>query len=219
MPIYASESFIQKTGLTVLGSLVTAIVATLIIGGFLAKVARRAQFRREDRQLRDVLIDEMSHVLGSVYIKLQVCERFMKEPIDGVVRTPDELYALRVGLDATYEAGAVEATALEARLRAYFEDESIAEAWHAAWDCLAVRYFTLIVSDVQILDILRDNNSGPRHTGLSVLDLADVTGKVRLRYEESRNAATRSVAKSPMLHGEEKGFWLSPPGGRPHIGA
>jgi hypothetical protein len=89
-----------------------------------------------------------------VNIKLELYERFVITPVDDVQRTPDELGRRRGDLDAVYEGSAATANSLESRLRAYFEGTSVAEAWHGAWDCLVVRYFSMIVPDKATLDIL-----------------------------------------------------------------
>jgi hypothetical protein len=141
VPASQADAYLRQIALTAAAAAVTAIVGSLIIGGFLAWVARRAQFSREDRQVRDALITDITHTLGSVYVKLQIYERFVTAPVDDIQRLPDELMRRRDELDSTYETAAVEANALESRLRAYFEDTAVAAAWHGAWDCLVARYF------------------------------------------------------------------------------
>lgn len=202
MPVPEADSYLQQVGLTAAAAAVTAIVGSLIIGGFLAGIARRSQFRREDRQIRDKLIDDVTHTAGVFFIKLEVYRRFVIEidPIDGVHRFSDEVRRRRDELDAAYEAGAVEATAMESRLKAYFPDPSVAAAWHGAWDCLTTRYYSMIVVDRGKLEDLYRRSADPEHAGLSVEQLADrVT--VFKRYWELRDQAIEMVATLQMRHG------------------
>jgi hypothetical protein len=199
MPIGADQSFIEQVGLTAAGAIVAAVVGSLIIGGYLARIARRAQAKREDRQIRDKLIDEMTRVLGAAYVRLQSYESLALEAIDGVHRFSSELEAMRKELDAAYQAASVEATAIEARLRAYFSD-SIAQRWHAAWDCLSVRYFSMIIPDPLKLRAIFGSNSGPGHTGLAADKLRD--GEVvKCEFRQARDEVTRRVATERMRDG------------------
>ncbi len=193
MQVQEAGTYLQQVGINAVAGVVIAIVGSLIIGGFLAWIARRAQFQREDRQIRDKLIEDTTRTLGAVNIKLELYERFVVTPVDDVQRTPDELGRRRGDLDAVYEASAATANSLESRLRAYFEGTSVAEAWHGAWDCLVVRYFSLIVSDRTKLEILYAENAGEGHSGLSVKQLADIEA-VRGRYQALRNQVTEEVA-------------------------
>ena len=193
MPVPEAVTYLQQVGLNAVAGAATAIVGSLIIGGFLAWIARRSQFRREDRQIRDKLIEDITRTLGTVNIKLELYERFVIAPVDDVQRAPDELGRRRGDLDAVYEASAATANSLESRLRAYFEGTSVAEAWHGAWDCLVVRYFSMIVPDRATLEILYGENAGEGHSGLSVRQLAD-TEAVRSRYRALRNQVTEAVA-------------------------
>lgn len=198
MPIPEADSYLQQAGLTAAAGIVTAIVGSLIIGGFLARIARRTQFRREDRQIRDKLIDDVVHTLGVFFIKLEVYRRFVIDSYDGVHRFSDEKRRKRDELDAAYEAGAVEATAMESRLKAYFEDPSIAAAWHKAWDLLVNHYVSLIVVDQgQLEDIYRRN---AEHLGLSAEQLAD-RETVFKKYWQLRDQVTEKMATFPMRHG------------------
>lgn len=199
MPILEADSYIRQVGVNAATGAVTAIIGSLIIGGFLAWIARRAQFRREDRQIRDKLIDDVTRTLGALNIKLQVYERFVIEPVDGVQRPSIELDRRRDDLDAAWEAAAVEANSLESRLRAYFPGSSVPQAWHGAWDCLVVRYFSMIVPDKATLDVFYAENAGEGHSGLSVKQLAD-TEAVRSRYRALRNQVTEQVATLKMRH-------------------
>lgn len=193
MPVPKAGSYLQQIGLNAAAGAATAIVGSLIIGGFIAWIARRAQFRREDRQIRDKLIEDITRTLGAVNIKLELYERFVIGPVDDIQRAPDELARRRDDLDAVYEASAATANSLESRLRAYFEGTSVAEAWHGAWDCLVVRYFSMIVSDKAKLEILYGENAGEGHSGLSVKQLTDID-TVRSRYQTLRNQVTEEVA-------------------------
>ena len=200
LAILDAGTYIQQAGANAAAGAAIAIVGSLIIGGFLAWIARRAQFRREDRQVRDKLIDDMTHTLGALYIKLQVYERFVIANADGGRRRSGELGRRRDDLDATYEAAAVEANALESRLRAYYDDTSVAQAWHGAWDCLVVRYFSMIIREKVKLAAFYGENAGEAHTGLTVKELAD--GDIVLdRYRELRNQVTKEVATHKMRHG------------------
>jgi hypothetical protein len=199
MPIPGADSYIRQVGVNAATGAVTAIIGSLIIGGFLAWIARRAQFRREDRQIRDKLIEDVTRTLGALNIKLQVYERFVIAPVDGVQRPSVELDRRRDDLDAAWEAAAVAANSLESRLRAYFQGSPVPEAWHGAWDCLVALYFSMIVSDKTTLDVLYAENAGEGHSGLSVKQLADA-GVVRSRYRALRDQVTEQVATLKMRH-------------------
>lgn len=101
-------------------------------------------------------------------IKLELYERFVIAPVDDIQRTPDELDRRRDDLDLVYATSAAAANSLESRLRTYFAATSIAQAWHGAWDCLVVRYFSMIVSDRATLEVLYEENASEGHSGLSV---------------------------------------------------
>jgi hypothetical protein len=132
------------------------------------------------------------------FIKLEVYRRFVIDYYDGVHRFSDEKKRRRDDLDAAYKVGAVEATAMESRLRAYFEDSSIAAAWHTAWDLLANRYVSLIVIDEEQLKEIYARNA--THLGLSAEQLAD-RELVFNRYWELRGQVTDKVVTYPMRHG------------------
>lgn len=197
MAVPAANTYIQQIGVNAATGVVTAIVGSLIIGGLLALIARRAQFRREDRMIRDRLIEEITRTLGTLNIKLQLYEHFVIAPVDDVSRSPDELAQRRSDLDIAYESAAATANSLESRLRAYFEDTTVAEAWHGAWDCLVVRYYSMIVPGRASQEKLYKENAGEEHSGLSVTELADPAA-VRRRYQVLRNEVTEALATSQL---------------------
>lgn len=76
----------------------------------------------------------------------------------------------RAALDHDYLHARTQIDALEARLVAHFSDERPLRTWHSISDLLTVRYFQLIgnADDAYLAE-----NSGPLHSGLTVLQLKD----------------------------------------------
>ena len=71
--------FLEKVFLQSVGPLVTAVIGTLIIGTFVARITRKAQERRADNQLQEErvraqnqlrlqLIGQMTEAVSSLYI-------------------------------------------------------------------------------------------------------------------------------------------------------
>jgi hypothetical protein len=194
-------SFGQQLWLQIAGPLVSTVVGSLIIGGLVAWITTRAQNRRADRQIRDGLIEGMTRVSATLYIEAQAYARFLLG-LSGSPETDATRAKMRKGLDDAYEKAVIEGTSLEARLEAYFADPQPREDWHGARDCLAVRYFDLVLTDhrdklEEILKVNAADYEGKPHSGLSLDDLHS-RAKVLARYQQLLSAATVGVTSAKM---------------------
>lgn len=193
--------FWEKLLLQLVGPLVTAVVGTLIIGTFVARITRKAQERRADHQLHEErirtqnqlrlqLIGQMTETASSLYIATQNFWR--KKHVEQV--GDDELAQYWAELDQQYAASRVEGEVLERRLEAYFLSTDPKALWHATMDLLTVRYFYLIGLATE--ELLR-RNAGAEHTGLSVEQLRD-QGLVLKTYREKLITGTQAVLQGPI---------------------
>jgi hypothetical protein len=195
------ENFWEKLLLQSVGSLLTAVVGTLIIGLVVASITRKAQERRADSQLREErtraenqlrlqLIGQMTEAASSLYMATQHFWR--KKDVEKVGN--DELEQHRKELDQQYRASRVLGEAIERRLEAYFLSSDPKVLWHATMDLLLVRYFHLI--GLTTNNLLR-LNAGEGHTGLSVEQLTNQ--KLVLKtYREKVITSAQAVLKGPI---------------------
>jgi hypothetical protein len=183
------DPFWQRAVLAAIGPLVAAFVGTLGIGLFAARITERAQQRRQDRDLREQIIVEMTQTAGTIYFETQRYWRATKRET-----TPQErLAALRMSIDERYQSARVAGEALEMRLRIYFSTDRPRQLWHATMDLLTVRYFQVI--DLAT-DALLSANSGPEHSGLTVDELRNPK-LVLDTYRACILDATRAVLDEP----------------------
>lgn len=191
----------EKLLLQSVGPLVTAVIGTLIIGTFVARITRKAQERRADNQLQEEqvraqnqlrlqLIGQMTEVASSLYIATQSFWR--KKDVEKV--GSDELAEHRKELDQQYRASRVVGEVIERRLEAYFLSNDPKALWHATMDLLTVRYFHLIGLAT---DNLLELNAGEEHTGLSVEQLRD-QGLVLNTYREKLITGAQAVMQGPI---------------------
>jgi hypothetical protein len=165
------RSFWEQFALNAAGPVVTALLGGLIVGVFASWITLRAQQRREDHQLRNALIDQVTEAASTFYFALQLYERAHAGA------TGDEhKKSLREALDDQYGKSRIEGAVLERRLAAYFDDPEPRGLWHAILDVLTVRYFQLIGQES---DKLFTSNSGPEHSRLKASALKDWSGIAR----------------------------------------
>jgi len=195
--VFYVEPFWQK----LLVALIGPVLGTLIIGGFLAFIARRAAEHRADAKLKEErlhgenrlrfeLISQMTESASALYMALQHFWRKKERE-----STPDDKLAeLREALDQQYRTSRVAGEVLERKLEAYFPSAAPRASWHAVMDLLTVCYFQLIgMATPKLLEL----NSGPEHSGLTVAQLASrevVLGAYRTRIAQ----AARSVLEEPI---------------------
>jgi hypothetical protein len=182
-------------------ALIGPVVGTLIIGGFLALIARRAAENRADAQLREErlrsenrlrfdLISQATESASALYMAMQHFWRKKDRE-----KTPDDKLAeLREALDQQYRTSRVAGEVLERKLEAYFLSDAPRASWHAVMDLLTVCYFQLIgLATPKLLEL----NSGPGHSGLTVAQLADrqtVLDSYRTRIAQ----AARCLLEEPI---------------------
>jgi len=194
-------NFWEQLLLQSVGPLVTAVVGTLIIGVFVARITRKAQERRADNQLQEEriraqnqlrleLIGQMTESASSLYMATQNFWR--KKEIEKVGN--DALAKHREELDQQYRASRVVGEVIERRLEAYFLSNDPKALWHATMDLLTVRYFHLIgLASENLLE----RNAGAEHTGLSVEQLRD-QGLVLKTYREKLITGAQAVLQRPI---------------------
>lgn len=191
-----STDFWEKLILASAGPVVTAVLGTFILGGFLGWITKQAQDRRaaneerEERlrvqhQLRVQLISEMAEAAGALYMATQRFWR--KKERENVAK--DELDRCRAELDAYYRDARIKGEVIERKLEAYFSSVEPKALWHASMDLLTVRYFHLIgLATDELLRV----NAGEEHTGLTVDQLRD-QGLVLKTYREKSREASEAV--------------------------
>lgn len=191
------EPFWQKLLLALIGP----VVGTLIIGGFLALIARRAAEHRADALLKEerlrsenrLRFDLISQAAESASALYMATQHFWRKKVRE--KTPDDKLAeQREALDQQYRTSRVVGEVLERKLEAYFLSDVPRASWHAVMDLLTVRYFQLIG---QATPELLELNSGPEHSGLTVVQLADpqaVLDSYRTRIAQ----AARCLLEEPI---------------------
>ncbi len=190
------DPFWERAAVAAISPLVAAIVGTLGIGLFAARITERAQQRRQDRGLREQIIIEMTQTASAIYLESQRYWRATKRED----APPERIAALRMSLDERYHSARVAGEALEMRLRIYFATDKPRRLWHATMDLLTVRYF-------QVIDLATDSllcaNAGPEHSGLTVEELRNpqlVLDTYRTRLRE----ATLAVLREPSITFSER---------------
>jgi hypothetical protein len=185
------DPFWQRAVIAAISPLVAALVGTLGIGLFAARITERAQLRRQDRDLREQILVEMTQTAGTIYFETQRYWRATK-----VETTPQErLAALRMSIDERYQSARIAGEALEMRLRVYFSTDRPRQLWHATMDLLTVRYFQVIGLAT---DALLSANAGPEHSGLTVDELRNAK-LVLYSYRARILEATRAVLNEPRI--------------------
>jgi hypothetical protein len=188
--------FLEKVFLQCVGPLISAVVGTLIIGGWLSQITRKAQERRADSQLREDrirgehqlridLIANMTEVASGLYMASQ--HYWRKKAREAT--PPETLAQFRKELDQQYRASRVAGEVLERKLEAYFQSKTPKALWHAAVDLLTVRYFHLIELDTENL---LESNAGDEHSGLTVVQLRD-QGLILKTYRDTLAKAAQAV--------------------------
>jgi hypothetical protein len=191
MGLHMNDPFWQRVVLAVISPLVAAVVGTLGIGLLAARITEHAQRRRQDRDLREQIIVEMTQTASAIYFETQLYWRATTRE----ATSPERLAALRTSLDERYHGARCAGEALETRLRVYFATEKPRLLWHATMDLLTVRYFQVIGLAT---DALLRANAGPEHSGLEVDQLKNpklVLDTYRARLLE----ATRAVLDCPRF--------------------
>lgn len=180
-----SDPFWQRAIIAAISPLVAAIVGTLGIGLLATRITERAQRRRQDRDLREQILVEMTQTASAIYFETQLYWRAVKREAAAAER----IAVMRTRLDERYHAARCGGEALEMRLRVYFASDEPRRLWHATMDLLTVRYFQVI--DLAT-DALLGANAGAEHSGLTVEQLRNpklVLDTYRARLLE----ATRAV--------------------------
>jgi hypothetical protein len=144
---------------------------------------------RDDREVREQLVTEMTETATALYLATQ---RFWR---DKARETADRgsAAALRASLDGQYHKSLVEGKGLEARLQLHFPSTRPRELWHSVMDLLTVRYFQVIG---EATERLRKANAGEKHSGLTADQLKSpqlVLSAFHTRLEE----ATKAVREEP----------------------
>lgn len=189
----------QQAFLQTVGPLVAAVVGTLIIGSIANGIARRAQQRREDRELRVQLITQMTKAASALYIDTQQLWRALERECAPQARVD----SIRAGLDDQYHKTRVAGEVIDSRLRVFFQSDTPRRKWHSTIDLLTVRYFQVTK---QINDaILRANakNDDPNdpnreHSGLSIDQLKEPQ-PVLDAYHAALSQATRAIYEEPLI--------------------
>jgi hypothetical protein len=185
------DPFWQRAAIAAIGPLVAAVIGTLGIGSIAAWITNRAQRRRQDHELREQIIIEMTQTATGLYLATQRYWRATKRE----AAPPERVAALREGLDEQYHSARVAGEALETRLRIYFATDTARRLWHATMDLLTVRYF-------QVIDLATDSllgaNAGDEHSGLPIGELRNPTA-VLAAYRTRLVEATRAVLAEPRM--------------------
>src|SRR5438105_7183585 len=184
------QGLLHDLALAVVGPIVAALLGSLVIGLFVQRVARRAQDRRADHDLRHELIDEMVRAASALYLQTQTYWRAAtrRDP------RPQDLAELRRRLDDQYVQSRVDGLVLENKLGVYFASADPQRKWHKTMDLLTVRYFQVLEPDggrdrATRLRNLYLENEGEDHAGLNVAALNDAK-KVLDGYRRGLREAT-----------------------------
>lgn len=107
--------FWEEFALSISGPLLTALIATGLVGLWVSRTAQRWQERREDAHLRESLIKETLETAGAFYVALRHNDRLQLMPS----RSSVEVAASGNVLDDVYLRTRQAADAMEFRLRAW----------------------------------------------------------------------------------------------------
>lgn len=193
-----------------IGPLISATVGTLIFGTFIATIARRAQDRLRDHELRKQLIADMTTNVNSLYLSTQ---RFWRErgkpdttmaypgltiaewlePKDPKDPGEKERISKQVEtLHEQYHKTRAEGHAIEAQLAALFVSDEPKSKFHAATDLLTVRYFQLVGEcNERLLDKNAITPDNP-HSGLTV-DQLKIRKELFAKYHDTVEQFPRVV--------------------------
>lgn len=214
--IATSFTFAQQLLLNIAGPLLTAIVGTFLIALLVGRITRKAQERREDQQLRDALgreqralrqslIEEMTDTASALYIQTQLYWRVStnRDP----TRKAGDLPELRKELDAQYVKSFTGGLELESRLDSYFVSDNVWRRWHRTMDFLTVRYFQVLVPDqggarAERLKGLYKTNSKSSCTGMDVASL-NVAEAVLMGYRKALREVSLLVLTEPLRDTDE----------------
>jgi hypothetical protein len=184
-------TFWEQFALNLVGPLVTIILGTAIIGLTASLLARKAQERRENHELRARLCREVTEASTALYLATQHYWRAKEDELER-----DELKAFREALDKDYLDSRRAGTALEHLLDLYFRDSKPKLLMHRVMDLLTVRYFQL-VREGGASEGLRKANEGDEHSGLS-LDELNSGSKVLAAYHTALKELIAEVAKGDL---------------------
>lgn len=184
--------FWQQLVLNAVGPLISVIVGSLIVGVLVQWITRRAQNRREDRQLRDQLIGRVTETASLLHFEIQ---RYFRAK-NRERRSRKELVALQQELEQAFLTCRREGTVLENRLLAYFASDEPRRLWHQVIDRLSVRYYFQIGA---LTPKLLAENVGSDHSGLEVEDLKDVDS-VAKGFGEHLKRVTRAILDERFRH-------------------
>lgn len=174
----STTGFWDQVVINAVGPLITAIFGLLIVGLAINRYTRALQDRRIDNELKYGLISEITDTASTLYHHILMYDRARAEAGDAdgsESADTEELHELRKKVLEQYPASRAKADTLEERLTAYFADPHVALAWHAARDCLTVRYHSA-VRGRNWEQLCRANSRGwdnGYHTGLSAEELTD----------------------------------------------
>jgi hypothetical protein len=185
------EPFWQKLIIAATGPLTAAIIGTLLIGLFAARITRRTQERRENHQLRGDLIEKMTEVASALNIRCQEYSRTKHQKEVDTVR----LERVRAELDEQYIKTRLAGVILESRLQVFFRSDKPKLLWHSTTDLLTVRYLQL--TD-QATDERLSINAGPEHSGLTVEELRDPE-KIIKAYRSRLRDATQAILREDLV--------------------
>jgi hypothetical protein len=166
------QPFWQQVVVQTVGPLVAAVVGTLIIGSIANDIARRAQQRREDRELRVGVITQMTEAASALYRMTQQLWR-ASEREHAAQRFVD---GIRAALDNQYHKTRVAGEVIDSRLQVFFESDLPRCKWHATIDLLTLRYFqvTKQLNDAILQANARNddpNDPNREHSGLTIEQL------------------------------------------------
>lgn len=184
-------TFWEQLVLNLVGPVVTIILGTAIVGFAVSLVARRAQERREDHELRARLCREATEASTALYLATQHYWRAQQDNLE-----PDHLKAFRADLDKEYLESRRAGTALEHLLGLYFRRTEPKQRMHQVMDLLTVRYFQLVTPN-GASEGLRKINAGDKHSGLSWQDLGDPR-KVLTAYQQALKELIAAVANGDL---------------------
>ena len=200
--VLRTTAFWDQVAVNAVGPLVTAIVGLLIAGLAINRYTRALQDRRIDNELKYGLISEITDTASTLYHHILMYDRARAGAGDAEDSQPvdtEELRELRKKVLEQYPASRARADTLEEWLTAYFADSHVALAWHAARDCLSVRYHNA-VRRKNWEQTCRANSKGwdnGYHTGLSAEELTN-TRKVSNAYHLHLKTTARLIFACPL---------------------
>nr|WP_221374796.1 hypothetical protein [Actinoplanes polyasparticus] len=185
------------------GPIAGAIVGTGVIGWLLWLLSNKAENGRKDLELQHArheldnkLRQELLTPLLSAAAELYLSTQHYWRAKNGGSR--QELKKVRLVLDAQYLKSRSIGTASEAKLRALFETEEPAEAWHKVDDLLTVRYMQLVGRATPRLYAANARDcEGKEHSGLSVRELQNPI-RLLAEYHSALNILVPLILETPL---------------------